>query len=461
MRVIIAGGGETGRELAMLLSATHEVVIVEANHSRAQWLAQQLDGQVICGEASSLQTLLSAGISGAKLFIAATGIDEINLLACLTAKRLGSPAVAACLKNPVYWENNHLLTTELKSLEILLHPVNLAAQAVVTQIINPGLVANLTFADGRVALLVFELTKESPLVGQNLRQLELPGQAVVCAVTRRGVTCARSGDFTLTAGDQVYIMGEALRKTDWLPPSEQTRPLQRVLIGGGSGLGQQIACLMGKSVHHLENILLEAELSRCEELSETLPRSRIFQGDISEHTFLASVVNANTDWFVAASDNDLVNILSALLAKSLGLSGIIAVARNQSTQVALKAAGLSELVSPKTLIAEKVLSLLQRDNWYNYAIIGCGPVQVVEVVVAKGMPLINRRFGKDRLADDVIWGALVRQGQLISPLSAERVQVNDHVILLLPQGLNTAITALLTVENVNVKKTTQHRWSQL
>ncbi|HZK25517.1 MAG TPA: NAD-binding protein [Oscillospiraceae bacterium] len=460
MRVIIAGGGETGKALAVVLSAVQEVVVIESNRSRADWLAQHLDGQVIWGEAQSLQTLLAAGTGGADLFVAATGVDEINLLACLTAKRLGCIKVAACLKNPDYWEGQHLLNTELKSLDVLLHPVLLAAHAVVKQLINPSFVVNLSFANGRVALLALELTQNSHFVGQQLQQLELPGQAVICAVTRQGETSARAKNFTLSAGDQIYVIGDALRKSHWLPSSEQISPPQRVLIGDGSWLGQQIASLMGSSLQHMENVLLEADLVRCEELADGLPRSRIYQGAITEHTFLAAIVNAKTDWFVAASDNDLVNILSALLAKNLGVRGMIVVARNQSAQVALKTAGINNIISPKTLVAEKVLSLLQRDNWHNFAIIGDGPVQAIEVVVQEGMPLVHKRFGEDRLADGLIWGAMVRQGQLISPHTAERVQANDHLILLMPQGLSTTSSALLTVENVIVKKKTSPRLSQ-
>ena len=449
MRIVIAGGGETGKELAVLLSATHEVVVIESCCSRADWLQQQIDGQVLLGDASSLQTLLAGGVSRADLFVAATGVDEINLLAALTAKKLGSSRAAACLKQPDYWEENHLLRAEFKAVDILLHPIMLTAQAVVKQIVNPGLVASLNFVGGRVALVVFTLAKSSPLVGQKVQQLELPGQAAVCAVTRGGETKARSRDFVLAAGDQVYLIGDALRRQQWLPPQEQVRLPQRVLIGGGSRLGEQIADLLGKEVPDLENVLLDHELTRCEKVAERLPQSQVFHGETAEHTFLSAVVNATTDCFTAAGDDDLLNLMSALLAKSLGIQNIIVVARNHSSQIALRTAELHNIVAPKTLVAEQVLRLLQPPPWQNFAIIGCGPVQALEVVVQAGMPLINQRFGKDRLIDEMIWGALVRQGRFTAPFTAERIQAGDHLVLLLPHGLSAAGASLLAEEKRN------------
>ena len=65
------------------------------------------------------------------------------------------------------------------------------------------------------------------------------------------------------------------------------------------------------------------------------------------------------------------------------------------------------------------------------------------------MPLINKRFGKDRLIDEMIWGALVRQGRFTAPFTAERIQAGDHLVLLLPHGLSAAGASLLAEEKRN------------
>ncbi|MCR3922452.1 MAG: NAD-binding protein [Firmicutes bacterium] len=456
MRVVIAGGGEIGKELAMLLSSSHEVVVIERNRSQVDLLSQYIDGQVIHGDTTSLGTLLAVGISGAGLFIAATGVDEVNLLACVTAKRLGVPLVATCLQNPEYHSGNHLLAEEMQAVDLLLDPVLLAAKEVLKQIIEPGMTANLLLVGGRVALVAYTLSADSHFTGQRIKEIELPGQGMICAITRNGETWLPAEDHILTVGDLIYIVGTPLRKAHWFPQRAQRLLPQRILIGGGSSLGYQIAVLLGKLDLQRETIIIAANRTRCEELAEKLPRTRVYLGDVTDKEFFVSIINKKSDMFVAASDDDLVNVLLALLAKSMDLTHILAVLRSTSCQAALAAVGNVSIVSPPTLFAEAVFRLLNREKARRLSILGRGPVQAWEIVVQVGMSLVGKRFGRDRLPDGAIWCALVRNGELLSLTQQEGVQVGDHLLLLLPDGHSATSMAYLMDEGEGKQKSMRH-----
>ena len=91
MKVCIAGGGRVGRYLAQsLLANHHEIVIIEPVESQCRMLADMLDIPVICGDSISVDTLRTADVASCDAFVAVTGSDEDNLVACQIAKRASS-----------------------------------------------------------------------------------------------------------------------------------------------------------------------------------------------------------------------------------------------------------------------------------------------------------------------------------------------------------------------------------
>ena len=110
MKVCIAGGGRVGRYLAQsLLANHHSVVIIEPVEAQCRMLADQLDIPVICGDSINMDTLRNADAASCDAFVAVTGSDEDNLIACQIAKReFGVGRTVARASNP---KNRELLHT--------------------------------------------------------------------------------------------------------------------------------------------------------------------------------------------------------------------------------------------------------------------------------------------------------------------------------------------------------------
>src|SRR3712207_365102 len=105
MRTVIIGAGEVGFNTARMLSHEgHDVVLVEQDEVLAERAAEQLDALVIQGNGASPKVLAEAGIEKSELLIAATTTDEVNIIACLTAKAQGVPRTVARLHNPDYYD---------------------------------------------------------------------------------------------------------------------------------------------------------------------------------------------------------------------------------------------------------------------------------------------------------------------------------------------------------------------
>ena len=123
MRVLVVGAGEVGFHLAQRLSEEHQdVVVIEADPERAQTADQKLDVQTIVGNGASISILEQAKVRDAQMLLAVTSADEVNLTACLVAKRMGVPYTVARISNPDYYEEGSVLSSDQVGIDLMVNP---------------------------------------------------------------------------------------------------------------------------------------------------------------------------------------------------------------------------------------------------------------------------------------------------------------------------------------------------
>ncbi|MDE6107809.1 MAG: NAD-binding protein, partial [Oscillospiraceae bacterium] len=207
MKIIIIGDGKVGAALAAQLSGEdHDVTIIDPNLDALSESASRLDVMVVTGNGANMATLREAGAEDADLIIAATSRDEMNLLACLTAKKLGVSNTIARIRNPEYADQLVEMREEL-GLSMTINPEQVAAQEAYRLLQFPSFLKRDSFAKGRVEIVAIPVDKDSKLVGSPLFKLnEIVGvNVLVCAVERGDGVHIPSGGFTLQEGDIIYV----------------------------------------------------------------------------------------------------------------------------------------------------------------------------------------------------------------------------------------------------------------
>lgn len=171
MKIVIIGSGKLGRTLAeQLIQENHDIIVVDENVSKLQNVVDRLDIMGINGNGATISVLREAGVDDADLVIAATAEDELNLLACLIAKRVGARNTIARVRNPEYIDVMSLVKQDL-GLSLSINP-ELACALEMSRVLKfPSMVTVDTFAKGRVEILQFEILKDSPLAGMKLRDI--------------------------------------------------------------------------------------------------------------------------------------------------------------------------------------------------------------------------------------------------------------------------------------------------
>lgn len=433
MRVIVVGAGEVGFHLAQRLSEEHQdVVIIESDPERADHAAQQLDVQTIVGNGASLSALEKASVRGASMLLAVTSRDEVNLIACLAAKRLGVEYTVARISNPDYYEHGSVLSSEQTGIDLMVNPERECARETFLLLQNDAFTEVAEFADGRVQLIGLTVKTGAPVAGRTIRDLraEFSGgyHYVTAAIVRDGVTMIPKADSTIEVGDHIYLLAPTSEVDDIPPLAGYARfDLRRVMIAGGSLEGQYIAELL--EAHGVECTVLDRDRRRCVELAEKLTRSLVLHADATDLELLEMEGVSGIDGFVAATGNDETNLLSSLLAKEVGARKVLSLVHKFEYLKLVPAVGISASISPRISTVNAILRRIRRGRVMTVASLSGISAEVIEFEVTHKSRIAGQALRDVDFPKGAVIGTIVRGDEIILPRGEDVLHVGDDVIV--------------------------------
>lgn len=421
MRIVIAGAGEVGYNLAMSLASNHDVVVIEKDASRFERVSQ-LDIVSIHGNAANIRVLRNAGVEQADVFLAVTGNDEINLLSGIAAKKAGAKNVIVRVENPEYVDRPIVKDHPLGYDVIICPQLSLAQEA--ARIIGiPGAIEIVTFSGGRVEMIELQVMEGSRADGRRIGELELPPNVVITSVYRNGEIEIPRGETVLKAGDRIAIVGTS-REIEMLKGLFGPPITRRVTIFGGGTIGSYTARILEKSMMSVK--LIDSSMGKCEMLSGELEGVKIVCGDATDIEFLVEEEVGKSDAVLAATESDEKNLLISLLCKNLGARIAIAKVEKREYVKLFEAVGVDVALNPRSVTYNEVSKLLRTMNVETIAEIE--GTAVVEVVV-KNPKLMGRTIRELPLPKDAIVGAVVRGEECIIPRGDTKLEFGDRLLV--------------------------------
>ena len=238
MNIIILGCGKVGQTLAVSLEEEngHNITVIDLRYNVIQNIINNYDIMGVAGNGMNVETLKEAGVETADIFIAVTGSDELNLMACLMAKKLGSIRTIARVRTPEYSKNLHLIKEDL-GLAMVINPERTAASEIARILRFPSAIEIDTFAKGRIEILKFIIPENSCL--DNLQVYEIVSKLncdiLVCGVDRGNEAFIPGGNFVLKSGDAISIVGSIKSVTYFFKKiGIKTNSVKdTIIIGGG------------------------------------------------------------------------------------------------------------------------------------------------------------------------------------------------------------------------------------
>ena len=442
MQIIVIGCGKMGTSLAVqLLKEGHQITVVDQNEAVIEQISNTQDVIGYVGNGAVFSVLESVGAKNADLVLAVTQSDELNLLSCLMAHKIGAKNTIARVRNPEYAEHMYVLKDDL-GLSMTVNPDRQAAEEIARVLRFPAATHVELFAGGHVELVASKLPEKSVLNGIPLFELphKLGVKVLICAVERNGEYTIPSGAFVLQSGDTLYVTGaprevaKALRKAGVL-----ANPIRSVMLGGGSRVSYYLAQELLKS--NLSVKIIENDKAHARRLAELLPGAIVLHGNVTDHELLQEEGIENTDAFIALTGLDEGNILSALFAKRHHVSKVIAKVNNDSMQSLVKETSLDSVISPKTVTTNQILRYVRaREESANFGEIrglyklADGAIEVLEFSASeKNVNLLNIPLKDLRTKKQILIACIVRNGKAIIPGGMDCIKAGDVVLVVTGQ----------------------------
>ena len=351
MKIIIAGDGKVGLALTrQLLHEGHEVTIVDSNPVVLQANMYQYDVMAVQGNAATMEALRQARVEKADLLIAATSADEINLLCCLTAKKMNSRLhTIARVRNPDYTEQLFFMREEL-GLSMTINPELSAAREIFHLLQFPSFLHRDSFAKGRVEIVGLRVDEGSRLEGVALHQLYKIAQVkvLVCAALRAGQVVIPDGSFELKKDDRIFVTARAVNLAQLIKNLGITKQkVRRVMLVGGGHISFYLAQRLLDA--HLSVKIIEQNPARARFLAENLPGAAVVLGDGSSQSFLESEGLGEADALVSLTGIDEENIVLSMYAHSQGVPKVVTKVNRLEYNRMFEALDIGSIVSPKDL----------------------------------------------------------------------------------------------------------------
>ena len=280
MKIIIVGAGKVGSALTQQLSADgHNVTVVDQDPQLIDNIINIYDVMGVCGNGAVYGVQKEAEVEKAELLIATTSSDELNILSCLVARKLGAKHTIARIRNPEYEKQLRFMRDEL-GLSMAINPERAAAREIARVLRFPTAMKVETFSKGRLELVEYRLPADSALDGLALADLyrNIRVRVLICAVARKGGTIIPSGDFVLRAGDKIYLTSSPDQLAQFFRHLGVFRSkASTVMIVGASKICYYLTSEllnMGMSVK-----IIDRDEQRCIQMGEQLPKALVIVGD--------------------------------------------------------------------------------------------------------------------------------------------------------------------------------------
>lgn len=460
MKVIIAGCGKVGYTLAEQLSEEgHDITVIDQDESKLETVSNNLDVIGVAGNGTSYRIQEEAGVEDADLMIAVTNKDEINLLACLIAKKAGNCQTIARVRNPEYYEEIGFLKEEL-GLSMVINP-ELAAATEISRLIQvPSAMEIDTFAKGKVNLVKFKVPENSVWDGMRISEISsrFGGDLLICIIERKETEkkdgekkylekknrkiIIPDGNTFLLGGDKISVIVPPERMNGLFAKLGITyKMIKNIMIAGGSTIAYYLAVMLLKS--RIKVKIMELKHDRCEELSNLLPEAMIIEGDAANETLLNEEGISNMDAFISLTNMDEENIMLSLFANKVSDAKLITKINRISFEGVIDDIPIGSIISPKDLTAEYIIRYIrsmQNSLGSNveavYRMMN-HQVEALEFFIREDSRVTNVRLADLKLKPNLLICAIVRKGKRITPSGQDMILKGDSVIVVTTHiGLN-------------------------
>jgi len=448
MRIVIAGAGNTGTQLAkFLIQEKHDVSLIEANEDRAKHVSNRHDCMVIHNKANNVKVLKEAGIEKADALICVTGSDEVNMIICGLASSLAAEKKLIKIARVYNDDYMQLIRPEggcHLGVDHFVHPGMEAASSII-KAIEHGVIGDIvSFSDTPYELGSIEIVRGSAMDGLVLKDYRklVPHESLVTLVERDNEVMLPSGSTELIHGDRIHVLADnknlpAIYKL----AGDTQKPIRKIGIAGGGKLGALIAegllekdSVINRSIKkHVKNhrvIFIEQDSKICYKLAARFPDALVLREDISDESFASDEEINGLDCLITTTANEELNIITAVYMKSKGVTRTIAIVNGSGYAGMARHLGVDVVIPMMSVVVDSILSHLMGSNVKEVHSLGYENIDLIEAEIGKNAPVIDKPISAFKLTDGGLLLLVKREGISFIPKGDYIFREGDRIVVI-------------------------------
>ena len=435
LNIIIVGCGVVGTALVeQLVLENHDITVVDTSPQKVQKITDMYDVMGVVGNGASFSVQKDAGIIDADLIIAVTDSDELNLLCCTVASRVGHCATIAKVRNPEYsHELNHI--KDKLGLAMIVNPEYEASREIYKILCLPTALEVTSFAHGKADLVKIRIPHGNILDGMTLAQLgKSTNDVLICGVERDKQLYIPTGDFELKAGDMISFVAPAKKVSDFFKHiGFKTNKVKNTMIIGGGDAGYYLAKRL--SDNGIDVCLIDKDKDRCEEIATLLPKVVVINGNGVDEDLLTEEGIQSAESFVTLTGSDEENILLTVHAKQFSNAKLVTKINKIRFKDAINNLDIGSVIYPRYITSEAIIAYVRAKNASKGSNVETlyhlfdHRVEAVEFKIDKESKVTNTPIMKLKLKDNLLICFIFRRGKVIIPSGQDCILPGDSVMI--------------------------------
>lgn len=436
MKMVIIGNGKAGSSLSsMLANEGHDVTVIDINASALEKIQNTEDVMCIEGNGIDTDVQRDAAVNKAGIVIATTHHDEVNLLCCLIAKKLGAERTISRVRNPEYYKQIDFIRDDL-GLSMAINPEGITADEILRVLITPDAAKVEVFEKGKMELVEYKIPDNSPILDLSLMEIYKRTRIkfLICAVQRDSEIYIPGGNFILRSGDRINIAAahKEIEQFFKMNGSIKDKVKSCMIVGGGRICYYLTKGLLGMGMHVK---IIEKDIDKCRQLAQLFPKASVIHGDGTDQDLLVEEGIRDADAFVAITGIDEENIIMSLYAKNNSNAKVVTKVNRESYVDLTSQIGLDCIISPKYLTTNSVLAYVRsldstESNIEAIYHIVDNRVEAAEFRIRENIPrLIGVPLKELKIKKNILICSVVRGRQVIIPDGGTTIELNDSVVV--------------------------------
>lgn len=433
MKILIVGAGRVGSTIVKLLAnEDHDITVVDLVKNNLSFLSVKYDINVLVGNGTDVDVLKEAKANEADLFIACTAKDELNVLCCLIAKKLGVTRTIARIRSPEYCD---LFKENDLGINLIINPEFESARELFRALRFPSALRVEPFIDGKVDIFEFRVGKNNPLIHTYLSELvsKYGINILVCAINRNGEALVPTGNCELLEGDIIYVTATLKNAEAFFKKLKiWKKSLKHIMICGG-GRTTYYLCSMFKRMGN-EIKVIEPNKKRCQALVQDFPKVNVVNANTGDYELLRDEGFAETDAFLSLTDDSSENAISCLIAKNIGVPVVSTIEGQPMIADMLSSQGIT-LISQQYAAASQIVRYVRGQSSAMggaiqalYRIIN-GNAEIMEFSVENSFKALGRSLKEVSFIPNTLIAAILRDLEVIIPNGDDCLLEGDKILI--------------------------------